>query len=130
MFASSFALCPMLMLYGQDAYFINKIWAPRPVITTGGYDRESGLKVAEETGQIVGYGRAFLSNVSPALNFKLQQPGTEIHLRRMQPDLPFRLKNNVKLNDPEYDTFYLPQSEKGYITYPFSEEFLKATGKA
>ncbi len=34
------------------------------MITTGGYDRESGLKVAEETGQLIGYGRAFLSNVS------------------------------------------------------------------
>ncbi|KAI0820031.1 NADH:flavin oxidoreductase/NADH oxidase [Trametes gibbosa] len=91
-----------------DTYFIHKVWAPRPTITTGGYDRESGLKVAEETGQIVGFGRAFLSN----------------------PDLPFRLQHNIKLNDPEYDTFYLPQSEKGYITYPFSEEYLKATGKA
>ncbi|KAL1941968.1 hypothetical protein VTO73DRAFT_6498 [Trametes versicolor] len=88
---------------GSDPDFILKLWAPRPVITTGGYDRESGLKVAEETGQLIGYGRAFLSN----------------------PDLVFRLEKNIKLNEPEYDTFYLAMSEKGYTTYPFSEEFLK-----
>ncbi|KAI0355742.1 NADH:flavin oxidoreductase/NADH oxidase [Trametes cingulata] len=86
-----------------DVDFIHKLWAPRPVVTTGGYDRESGLKVAEETGQIIGYGRPFLAN----------------------PDLPFRLEKNIPLNEPEYDTFYLPMSEKGYTTYPFSEEFLK-----
>lgn len=33
------------------------------MITTGGYDRESGLKLAEETGQIIGYGMLFLANV-------------------------------------------------------------------
>ncbi|EIW62644.1 NADH:flavin oxidoreductase/NADH oxidase [Trametes versicolor FP-101664 SS1] len=92
----------------EDTHFVQKLWAPRPVITTGGYDRESGIKVAEETGQIVGYGRAFLSN----------------------PDLPFRLQNNIKLNDPEYDSFYLPMAAKGYTTYPFSEEFLKTQPKA
>ena len=40
------------------------MWAPRATITTGGYDRESGLRVADETDQLVGYGRAFLANVS------------------------------------------------------------------
>ncbi|KAI0827754.1 NADH:flavin oxidoreductase/NADH oxidase [Trametes gibbosa] len=88
---------------GVDPDFIYKLWTPRPVITTGGYDREAGLKIAEETGQIIGYGRAFLAN----------------------PDLPFRLEKNIKLNDPDYDTFYLPETEKGYTTYPFCEEFLK-----
>ncbi len=47
----------------QQADFIHKLWAPRPLITCGGYDRESGLKVAEETGQIIGYARAFTANV-------------------------------------------------------------------
>ncbi len=48
----------------------------------------------------------------------------------MQPDLPFRLQHNIKLNDPEYDSFYLPMAAKGYTTYPFSEEFLKTQPKA
>ncbi|RPD53056.1 NADH:flavin oxidoreductase/NADH oxidase [Lentinus tigrinus ALCF2SS1-7] len=87
--------------------FIKKLWGSRPVITCGGYDRESGLKVAEETGQIIGYARAFTAN----------------------PDLPYRLRHNIPLNEVEYDTLYLPLSERGYTTYPFSEEFLKSQKK-
>ena len=34
------------------------------MITTGGYDRASGIKTAEETGQLIGYGQAFIANVS------------------------------------------------------------------
>ncbi|KAI0742656.1 NADH:flavin oxidoreductase/NADH oxidase [Daedaleopsis nitida] len=89
----------------SQVHFIHKIWAPRPTITTGGYDRESGIRVAEETGQLVGYGKSFLAN----------------------PDLPFRLRENLPLEEPQLDTFYLPMSEKGYTTYPFHEEFLKSS---
>ncbi|KAI0630096.1 NADH:flavin oxidoreductase/NADH oxidase [Trametes polyzona] len=87
----------------EDVHFINKIWAPHRAITTGGYDRETALKTAEETGQLIGFGQAFLAN----------------------PDLPFRLQHNIPLNQPEFDTFFAPMTEKGYTTYPFSEEFLK-----
>ncbi|KAM5537390.1 hypothetical protein V8D89_008909 [Ganoderma adspersum] len=83
--------------------FIYKLWAPRRIIATGGYDRESGLETAEATGQLVGYGRAFLAN----------------------PDLPFRLQKNVPLNAVEEETVYRAEAEQGYTTYPFSEEFLK-----
>ena len=38
-------------------------------MTTGRYDRESGIKVAEETGQLVGYGQLFIANVSPIFQF-------------------------------------------------------------
>ncbi|KAM5541251.1 hypothetical protein V8D89_005180 [Ganoderma adspersum] len=87
----------------SQTHFIHKLWAPRPVITTGGYDRESGLKVAEETGQVVGYGALFLAN----------------------PDLPFRLRENLPLNTPDPSTYYTHLLAKGYTDYPFSEEFLK-----
>ncbi|KAI0779336.1 NADH:flavin oxidoreductase/NADH oxidase [Fomes fomentarius] len=82
--------------------FIHKIWAPRPLISTGGYTRDTGIKKAEETGQIIGYGIAFLSN----------------------PDLPFRLQENVPFNEVDAATLYGGNAE-GYVTYPFSEEFLK-----
>ncbi|KAI0640742.1 NADH:flavin oxidoreductase/NADH oxidase [Trametes meyenii] len=85
----------------EDEDFIYKLWTPRPVITTGGYDRASALKVAEETGQLVGFGRPFLAN----------------------PDLPFRLRHDLPLNEPEFATFFAAKTEKGYTTYPFSEEF-------
>ncbi len=42
---------------------MDKLWAPNPVITTGGYTRDSGLKIAEETGRIIGYGVLFTANV-------------------------------------------------------------------
>ena len=64
------------LTHPQDADFIYKLWHPRPVITTGGYDRESGLKVAEETGQIIGYGRPFLANVSTTF---LHPPPRALH---------------------------------------------------
>ena len=48
----------------QTVDFIHKIWAPRPLITCGGYTRETGIKTAEETGQIIAYGIPFITNVS------------------------------------------------------------------
>ncbi|KAH9942507.1 NADH:flavin oxidoreductase/NADH oxidase [Epithele typhae] len=86
-----------------QANFVYDLWAPRPLITTGGYDRAKGIETAEKTGQIVGYARAFLAN----------------------PDLPFRLKEDVPLNPPDYGSFYTAKSAEGYTTYPFSEQFLK-----
>ena len=43
-----------------------------------------------------------------------------------QPDLPFRLRENIPLTNPDPSTFYIPMSADGYTTYPFSEEFLKS----
>ena len=51
----------------QQANFIHELWRPRLTITTGGYNRESGISVADETGQLVGYGEAFLANVRSLL---------------------------------------------------------------
>lgn len=61
----------------QQSDFIHKIWAPGAVITTGGYDRASGLKVAEETGQLVGYCRAYAANVSGDILFGSSLPSPE-----------------------------------------------------
>ncbi|RPD75318.1 NADH:flavin oxidoreductase/NADH oxidase [Lentinus tigrinus ALCF2SS1-7] len=87
----------------SDADFLDKLWAPRAVITTGGYTRDSGLKTAEETGRIIGYGVAFTAN----------------------PDLPFRLEKNLPLNEVDPTTLFAKETEQGYTTYPFSEEFLE-----
>ena len=43
--------------------FIRGIWAPRPLISTGGYTREDAIEVAENKGALVGFGRYFISNV-------------------------------------------------------------------
>ena len=108
----------------QQVNFIQQLWAPGAVVTTGGYDRESGLKVAEETGQLIGYGMKFLANVRSSL---VSAPRIQyMTLILIQPDLPFRLRKNLPLNAPDFWTFYTRLSPKGYTDYPFSEEFLKS----
>ncbi|OCH92314.1 FMN-linked oxidoreductase [Obba rivulosa] len=88
------------MMAGESNDFIREVWLPRPLITAGGYTRELALQTAEKTGELIAFGRYFISN----------------------PDLPWRLKHDAALAPYDRDTFYLPESPKGYIDYPFSEE--------
>lgn len=44
--------------------FIRKIWAPRPLISCTDYTREKALHVAETKGDLIAFGRLFISNVS------------------------------------------------------------------
>ena len=44
--------------------FIHDLWAPRPLISAGGFDRKLGLEVAEKKGHLIAYGRPFIANVS------------------------------------------------------------------
>ncbi|ETS85211.1 hypothetical protein PFICI_03236 [Pestalotiopsis fici W106-1] len=43
------------------------------------------------------------------------------------PDLPFRVRNGIELNEYNRATFYTPKAPTGYIDYPFSDEFLAAS---
>lgn len=64
------------------------------------YDRDLALKArAENAGDIIAFGRAFISN----------------------PDLPERLEKNAELTPPDYKTFYTRGAE-GYIDYPTLED--------
>ncbi|KAH8103315.1 NADH:flavin oxidoreductase/NADH oxidase [Cristinia sonorae] len=78
--------------------FIRDIWAPRPLLSAGGYNREIGLKMAEK-GDIAVYGRYFISN----------------------PDLPIRLARDIPLTPYNRNTFYTVLSPVGYTDYPFAE---------
>ena len=100
------------------------------MITCGGFTRESALRVAEETGQLIAFGVAFSANVSHCLFslFCLCMPVTVLILFS-QPDLPFRLRENIKLNEIDYVTLFGPPTEKGYTDYPPCEEFLKSQEK-
>ncbi|KAG2006352.1 NADH:flavin oxidoreductase/NADH oxidase [Coprinopsis cinerea AmutBmut pab1-1] len=82
---------------------LREAWAPRPFISCGGYTRETAIDVAEKKGDLIAFGADFIAN----------------------PDLPYRLEKNLALNPVDRSTYYVPGSEKGYIDYPFSEEFLK-----
>ncbi|KAL1955688.1 hypothetical protein VTO42DRAFT_8160 [Malbranchea cinnamomea] len=80
-----------------------------PVVVAGGYkpDLASVQAVADrfkESDVIVGFGRYYISN----------------------PDLPFRIQKGIAATPYDRGTFYIPESPKGYIDYPFSEEFLAA----
>ncbi|KZV62902.1 putative NADPH2 dehydrogenase chain OYE2 [Peniophora sp. CONT] len=75
--------------------FAYEIWGDRPIIVAGGYTRETALKAAEKDNVIVAFGRNFLAN----------------------PDLPTRLKDDLKLNAYNRATFYTP-GPVGYVDYP------------
>ncbi|GLB35701.1 putative nadh flavin oxidoreductase nadh oxidase [Lyophyllum shimeji] len=83
--------------------FIRAIWKPLPLIVAGGYIRETALKTADENGELVAFGRLFISN----------------------PDLPLRLKADIPLTPYDRKTFYIPgdheRAEVGYIDYPFAK---------
>ncbi|RDB20347.1 putative inactive dehydrogenase EasA [Hypsizygus marmoreus] len=82
--------------------FIRTIWSPLPLITAGGYTRDTAIEAVEKNGGLVAFGRWFISN----------------------PDLPLRLKNNIPLSPYDRKTFYVAvdqeNPEVGYIDYPFA----------
>ncbi|KAI9058706.1 NADH:flavin oxidoreductase/NADH oxidase [Trametes sanguinea] len=84
---------------GESNEFIRKIWQPRPLISAGGYTRDKALQVAEETGQLIAFGRPFVSN----------------------PDLPLRLLKNIPLAPWDRNTFFVPEEPHGYIDYSFAD---------
>lgn len=49
---------------GESNDFLRKIWAPKPYISAGGYVRENAIEHADSTGDLVAFGRYFISNVS------------------------------------------------------------------
>lgn len=69
-------------------------------IASGGLDKEKAIEaIDQEFGDLAAFGRKFLAN----------------------PDLVYRLKNDIALNEPNQDTFYTPGKE-GYTDYPFAKE--------
>ncbi|TFK72623.1 FMN-linked oxidoreductase [Pluteus cervinus] len=96
-----------VVLESESNDFIRDIWSPRPLISAGGYVRESALKVAEEKGDIIGAGRWFISN----------------------PDLPVRIQKDIPWTKYDRNTFYtIDQTEgleKGYVDYPFASVEVK-----
>lgn len=76
-----------------------------PVLLAGGFTPQSAREVVDETYKdydvVVVFGRHFIAN----------------------PDLVFRIRNGVPLAKYDRPTFYMPKVPKGYIDYPFSQEF-------
>ncbi|KAJ7700356.1 FMN-linked oxidoreductase [Mycena rosella] len=85
---------------GQSNDFIRKIWGARPLISAGGYTRETAIALAERPNTLVAFGRTFIAN----------------------PDLPLRLEKNIPLHPYDRPTFYLPGQDAptGYTDQPFA----------
>ncbi|KAL4247445.1 Aldolase-type TIM barrel [Abortiporus biennis] len=86
-------------LNGKSLDTFRNIWSPRPFISAGSYTPELALEVANNKGDLIAFGRNFLAN----------------------PDLPYRIKNKLPLNQPDYSTFYTAETPVGYIDYPFAD---------
>jgi len=90
--------------------FALEAWnSDKPVLLAGGFTSEKAKGVAnghyKQYNVAVAFGRYFIST----------------------PDLPFRVKHDLELNEYDRTTFYTPVVEKGYTDYEFSREFLSAS---
>lgn len=89
--------------------FLVDIWDNQsPVLLAGGFRPASAVAAVDEEfpnrDVVVVFGRFFISN----------------------PDLVFRLQKGIELASYDRGTFYNPGKPDGYITYPFSKEYVEA----
>ncbi|GAB7352843.1 hypothetical protein MBLNU459_g3452t1 [Dothideomycetes sp. NU459] len=78
-----------------------------PILVAGGFKPASAQRLVEEYNDkdvVVVFGRSFIST----------------------PDLVYRIREGIELSPSDRATYYNSKSEKGYIDYPFSKEFLEA----
>lgn len=91
----------------ESLQFAYKIWQNQsPIVVAGGFNSERAMKAVDEEysdDTLVAFGRYFVST----------------------PDLVFRIQRGLQPNKYDRATFYTPVQSKGYIDYPFSEEFLQ-----
>ncbi|GAD96303.1 hypothetical protein NECHADRAFT_54988 [Paecilomyces variotii No. 5] len=85
--------------------FIYNLWSG-PILVAGGYSPERARRHVEahpDKDIVISFGRHFIAN----------------------PDLVFRIKHGLELNQYHRPTFY-SQTAEGYTDYPFSNEFVEA----
>ncbi|PNP54664.1 hypothetical protein THARTR1_05221 [Trichoderma harzianum] len=95
-------LTPIIKAYGNAG----------PVLVAGGFGLESSKKAVDEEYKdydvVVAIGRPYTSN----------------------PDLPFRFKEGIELVPYQRETFFTPKLDKGFLDFPFSEQFTLLKAKA
>ncbi|KAK0213636.1 hypothetical protein IW262DRAFT_1301107 [Armillaria fumosa] len=83
----------------EENDFIREIWAPKTLIAAGGYNRQTAMEAADQTSNLIAFGRHFVAN----------------------PDLVLRLQKDVPLNPYKRELFYLADYHpEGYTDYPFA----------
>ena len=90
----------------EKVNFLVDIWGKTsPVFLAGGFKPDSAKRAVDEefadNDVAIVFGRHFISN----------------------PDLPYRIRENIPLAPYDRDTFYKVKSPDGYNDYPFSNEF-------
>ncbi|KAI8912778.1 hypothetical protein EDD86DRAFT_236303 [Gorgonomyces haynaldii] len=75
---------------------------PTCFVAAGGYAASDAEPCCDRTGDLIGFGRIYISN----------------------PDLPLRIKQGLELNPYNRSTFYTP-GPVGYTDYPFADEQTK-----
>ncbi|KAJ7216436.1 hypothetical protein GGX14DRAFT_441507 [Mycena pura] len=90
--------------YSND--FIRDIWGDRPLISAGGYTRETAIATADLKGDLIAFSRPYIAN----------------------PDLPYRLLRDIALAVGNRALYYAPGSTdpKGYTDYPFAAPVVEA----
>ncbi len=89
-----------------------RAWGPeRPLLLAGGVPPEDGGR------------RRWTSTTRSIISWSRLAGRTS-----RNPDLPFRIKRGIELARYDRETFYTAQSEKGYVDYPFSDEFVRGAG--
>ncbi|KZT64157.1 NADH:flavin oxidoreductase/NADH oxidase [Daedalea quercina L-15889] len=86
---------------GESNDYLRSIWKPRPFISAGGHTRESAFEFAQRHGDLVAFGRLYISNASP--------------------DLPIRIAKDISLAKGNRETYYTA-GPVGYIDYAFAED--------
>ncbi len=115
----------------QTNEFIRKIWLPRRLISAGRYTRETAIERAEETGELIAFGRRFLANVRHrSTSLSRGQCSRFFCTGCLKPDLPIRLRENLPLQGWSRDVYFTAEDPHGYIDYPTYEESLKKEAKA
>jgi len=98
--------------------FIRKHWAPKPLITAGGYTRDSALKRTE----LIAFAKLYISNVSTPSSLAFFKIIVDNFFE--QPCLPTRLAKDIPLNTYNASTVYPASGEnesaEGYLDYPYS----------
>ena len=125
------------MSEGTENDFIRQLWSAygtngRRLITAGGYTRETGMRAAQRKGDLIAYGRLFISNVSIFFFCERRLILTSIINDKLtfQPELPYRLEKGLTVDKGDRTTYYSKADPKGYTDYPFSPEFLREAGSA
>lgn len=93
------------------AWMVKRWGNVSPVVVAGGFKPVSARQAVDETFKgydvLIAFGRYFVSN----------------------PDLVFRVKEEVALTGYDRSVFYTPKLTKGYIDYPFSPQYIQAAAR-